>query len=124
MGKTPSDRKQAGGFAAPIVIDSAKSAEKLANAKRVGIFEIDGVTYDMPAAARAEVGLEYLDMLNAGDDDAASYYLITETLGLEAFNALKAVKGLDGEAFEGILVRVQAIILPKGKTPTASGTRG
>lgn len=121
MGKAaPTDRKQAGGYANAIVIDSAANAERVDKAKRVGIFELDGVTYDMPAVARAEIGLEYLDLLNAGDENAASYYLIAESLGVDAYTALKGVKGLTEDQFEGILVRIQAIILPKGQSPTAT----
>lgn len=123
MSKAPTDRQQKGGFAAPIVIDSQARADKLANAKRVGIFELDGITYDMPAAERAEVGLTYLEMVNDGDDEGAAYYLITETLGRGAYEALKSVPGLTNDDFEGILLRVQAIALPKGKAPTTKATR-
>jgi hypothetical protein len=122
MSKGPTDRKQSGGFAAPIRLDSERSAEKLANAKRVEIFELDGITYSMPAAPRAEVALEYLDLMNGQGEDAAAYYLITECLGVDAFRALKAVKGLTDEDFDGIMTRVRAVALPKATAPsTPSG---
>lgn len=124
MSKTPADRQQKGGYAAPIVIDTAANIERVAKAKRVGIFEIDGVTYDMPAAARAEIALEYLDLLDQGDEDGASFYLISEALGRDAYVALKSVKGLTDEQFEGILVRVQAIALPKGTQPSSTRASG
>jgi hypothetical protein len=120
MGKSPNDRKQPGGYAAPITIDTAKNAERFEKANRVAIFEIDGTVYDMPAVARAEVGLRYLELANAGDDNAAAYYLMIEALGQDAYDALKGVVGLTDEQFEGVLVRVQAIILPKGSTPSSS----
>jgi hypothetical protein len=118
MSKTPTDRKQAGGFAAPIRIDSATSAAKIDGAKRVAIFELDGVTYDMPGAVRADIALTYLDLAAAEGDDAAAHYLIIETLGRQAFDALKAVRGLDDEAFEGIMTRVRAVALPKATDPS------
>ena len=121
MSKTTTDRKQAGGFAAPIKIDSANRAEKVEKAKRVAIFELDGKTYDMPATTRADVALTYLDLAHEEGEDAAAYYLLTETLGADAWHALKGVKGLTEDDFEGVLTRVRAIALPKGTAP--SGTR-
>lgn len=122
MGKETSDRKQAGGFATPISLNSAKAAEKVDNAKRVAIFELDGIVYDMPAAARADVALTYLDLMHDEGEDAAAYYLLTECLGIDAFHALKGVRGLDDEDFDGIMTRVRAVALPKATTP--STTRG
>lgn len=123
MSKATSDRKQAGGFATPVSISTEKAQAKLDNAKRVAIFELDGVTYDMPAAPRADVALEYLDLMNDSGEDAAAYYLITECLGVAAFRALKAVKGLSDEDFDGIMTRVRAVALPKAKAPTTSAER-
>ena len=123
MGKTPNDRQQAGGYATPIRIDSAKRAEKVESAKRVAIFELDGVTYDMPAAQRADIALTYLQMNEEEGEDKAAYYLLTETLGAGAYAALRGVKGLTDDDFEGVLTRVRAIALPKGQQPTATRTR-
>jgi hypothetical protein len=125
MSKSPTDRAQKGGFAAPIVIDSAASAKRVDEAKPVGIFEIDGVAYTMPAVVRAEIALEYLALMDADPEgNEAAYYLFVECLGRPAYDALKAVKGLTEDQFEGILTRIRAIALPKGKTPTTSATRG
>ena len=124
MSKATADRQQKGGFAAPISIDTAKRAEKVDNAKRVAIFELDDVVYDIPAAERADIALTYLEMIDQGDEEGAAYYLLTETLGTEAYRALKSVKGLTNEDFEGILLRVRAVALPKGKTPSPTATRG
>src|SRR5690349_24642066 len=101
MAKATNDRKQAGGFAVPISISTEKAAAKLDNARRVAIFELDGVTYDMPAVPRADIALTYLDLMHGADADEAAHYLITECLGVEAFAALKAVKGLSDEDFDG-----------------------
>ena len=117
MGKAPNDRKQAGGYAAPLKIDSRKSAEKLANAARVAIFEVDGVVYDMPAAPRADLALAYLEKAQHEGEDAAAFYLITATIGAEGYAALRNVEGLDDEVFEGVMLRIKAVALPKGSQP-------
>jgi hypothetical protein len=125
MSKAPTDRQQKGGFAAPIVIDTAANAKRVAEAKRVGIFEIDGVAYTMPAVVRAEIALEYLALMDGdAEGNEAAHYLFVECLGLDAYNALKSVKGLTEDQFEGILTRIRAIALPKGKSPTPNATRG
>lgn len=123
MSKTPSDRKQAGGFATPISINSEKAAAKLESARRVAIFELDDVVYDMPAVPRADIALTYLDLMNGEGEDAAAYYLITECLGIEAFQKLRAVKGLSDDDFDGIMTRVRAVALPKVKAPALSNER-
>jgi hypothetical protein len=120
MSKSPTDRKQPGGFAMPVSINSEKAAAKLDTAKRVAIFELDGVVYDMPAAPRADVALTYLDLMHESGEDAAARYLIVETLGLAAFKALTAVKGLSDDDFDGIMTRVRAVALPKGTPPSAT----
>lgn len=107
----------------PVVIDTAQARSRLEEAPRVPIFELDGKVYDMAGAERADVALAYLDMVNAGDDDAAAFYLLTETLGAEAYEALKGVVGLSGKEFEGVVKRVQRIALPKGKRPEAHNAR-
>lgn len=124
MSKAPSDRKQAGGFATPISINTEKAQAKLDTAKRVAIFELDGVVYDMPGAPRADVALTYLDTLNNEGEESASYYLITECLGLPAYKALMAVKGLSDDDLDGIVTRLRAVALPKAKTPTPNAERG
>lgn len=118
MSKSPTDRKQPGGFAVPISINSEKAAAKLDNAKRVAIFELDGKVYDMPAVPRADLALTYLDLMHESGEDEAARYLIVESLGLDAFKALGAVKGLSDDDFEGIMTRVRAVALPKGSVPS------
>ena len=122
---TPADRQQKGGYAAPIAIDSAANAKRVAEAKRVGIFSIDGTEYTMPAVVRAEIALEYLRLMDADPDgNEAAYYLFTSTLGADAYAALTAVEGLTEDQFEGVLTRIRAVALPKGQTPTSNRTRG
>lgn len=107
----------------PIIIDTKASAARVDDAERVAIFEIDGVTYDMPLVVRAELGLDYLAIGQEEGEDKAAYWLITETLGKEAFTALRSVKGLEGDAFEGIMTRIRTVALPKDPTPKSTPTR-
>lgn len=107
----------------PIVIDSAESAKAVDEAERVAVFSVDGVEYTMSSAPRADIALTYLEMSEGGDAEGAAYYLLTETLGLEAYAALKGVKGLSDKQFEGVQMRVQAVALPKGKAPQSMNKR-
>lgn len=97
-------------------IDRAAAKQRVEQADSVDIFELDGETYSMLAVERAEIGLEYLAIQESEGGDAAALYLITETLGRDAFDALRSVEGLSGQDWEGVLARIQAIVLPKART--------
>lgn len=107
----------------PVVIDSKASAARVEEAEQIGIFEIDGTTYSMPNVVRAELALEYLAITNDEGDDKAAHWLLTETLGEDAYKALRSVKGLEGDTFDGIMTRVRKVALPKDKSQPAKTAR-
>jgi hypothetical protein len=98
----------------PVVIDSKASAQRVADAERVVIFSIDGVDYDMPKVQRADIALMFVKLGEENASDAAMY-LLKETIGAEGAEALSNVVGLDTKEFDGVMTRVQAIALPKGR---------
>lgn len=100
----------------PVTIDSAENARRVDEAEQIEIFSIDGTAYTMAKAERSDIALTYLEYVDAGEDDRAAYYLLTETLGEDAYAALKGVRGLTGKQFDGVLTRVQSIALPKARS--------
>lgn len=108
----------------PVKIDSAENARTLAEAEQVAIFELDDVTYSIPKHARAEIGLEYMAKADEEGESQANWYLLQEALGADAVKALRKVKGLTDDQFEGIVVRVQTIIMPEANDPKARRRRG
>lgn len=99
----------------PVKIDSKKSAQRVDDAKPVAIFELDGVTYSMSSAERAEVGLKFIELIQHGQHDEAAEYLVKSTLGKKAYKALSSVVGLESDDFSGVLMRIQSVVLPKGR---------
>lgn len=104
----------------PVVIDSEASAKKVAEAERIVIFSIDGVDYDMPKVQRADIALMFVKLGEENASEAATF-LLNETIGPEGTDALANVVGLDTKEFDGVMTRVQAIALPKGR---GAGTAG
>lgn len=105
----------------PVKIDSAEAESQLESAERVPIVEIDGTVYEISLGERAEVGLGYLQIAAEKGDNAASYYIISETLGQDAYDALVAVKGLKAKDFDGIVDRIQRVVMPEGKKIKGKG---
>lgn len=100
-----------------IRIDSAASAKALDDAERVDIFEVDGKTYSVAKIARADIGLEYLDRVEADGPDVAQAWLIRTTVGDEGFDALRQVKGLKQEDWDAIQERIRGVVNPKARSP-------
>lgn len=112
---TGSDKPEAKkGPLLPIKIDTKKSAQRVEDAEQVPIFEVDDKVFSMSSAPRAEVGLRFIELMSTEGPDRAAHYLLTETLGEKAYHALTAVVGLQTDDFQGVLLRVQALVLPKG----------
>lgn len=103
----------------PIQLDREAAAARVAEAKTVPIFSLDGETFAIPAVERAEVGLTYLDLQETKGPEAAAHYLILETLGSKAWKKLQSVKGMTGSEWEGIMARVQSVVMPEARRPKA-----
>lgn len=99
----------------PVKIDTAQAKARVAEAEQVPIFEVDGQVFTMPKVARAELGIEYLSRADRGDENGAAWYLLNETLGKDAVNALRKIEGLSDKEFDGIMLRVQKIAMPEGR---------
>jgi hypothetical protein len=98
-----------------IKIDSKATAKRLEEAERVPIFEIDGTVYDIPNVARADIGLAYVNRVIEEGEDAATANLIIDTMGDDAFEALRGVVGLEPEDWRGIQEKIQGIVNPKAR---------
>lgn len=103
-----------------IEIDSAASQKRVDEAKRIPIFSIDGQVYDVAGVERADIGLEYIGRVIEDGEDAASAYLIVETMGEDAFQALRNVVGLEPEKWRGVMDKIQKVVTPKARGNRAS----
>lgn len=103
-----------------IKIDSKAAAKRLEDAPRIPIFEIDGTVYDLPDAARADIGLAYINRVIESGEDVATANLIIDTMGDDAFEALRNVVGLEPDDWRGITEKIQGIINPKARGNRAS----
>lgn len=103
-----------------IKIDSKAAKKRLDEAERIAIFEIDGTTYDLPNVARADIGLAYINRVIEEGEDSATANLIIDTMGDEAFEALRSVVGLEPDDWRGIQEKIQGIINPKARGNRAS----
>jgi hypothetical protein len=101
-----------------IRISSSAAAKRLEDAPRVPVFEVDGVTYDVAAVGRADIGLEYMARVEEDGVEEAQSWMIRTTVGDEGFQALRGVKGLDPDDWRAIRRRIEDLIAPK-----ASATR-
>lgn len=99
-----------------IRIDSKAAADRLEEAERVDIFEVDGKTYSVAKVARADLGLEYLDRVETDGPDVAQAWLIRTTVGDEGFDALRKVKGLEQKDWDAIQERIRDIVNPKARS--------
>lgn len=94
--------------------------EELAFVERVPVFELDGRGYTIEKMPRLDIALSYLRIARKHGDNAAIAYLLEESLGESAFEALSNHKGLKPEEFSQIYAIVQRHVLggleaPKGR---------
>lgn len=94
--------------------------EELAFVERVPVFELDGRGYTIEKLPRLDIALSYLRIARKHGDNAAIAYLLEESLGESAFEALSTHKGLKPEEFSQIYAIVQRHVLggleaPKGR---------
>lgn len=90
------------------------STKEKTKTETIPLFELDGKTYEIPANPRAGVSLKYLQISTTEGSDAASYYILTEMLGEEAFNVLADHPSLTKEQFEAVFKRVEETVLGDG----------
>jgi hypothetical protein len=98
-----------------IKIASKAAAKRLDDAARIPIFEIDGKVYDIADVARADIGLAYINRVVEEGEDVATANMIIDTMGDEAFEALRSVVGLEPDDWRGITEKIQGIINPKAR---------
>lgn len=97
-------------------IDSKAARQRVDEAPRVPIFEIDGTVYDVAAVERADLGLEYMGRVEELGLDAAQAWMIRTTVGDEGFEALRNTVGLSPDDWQGIMDRIQAVVVPKARS--------
>lgn len=100
----------------PVVIDSAANRAEVEGAERIVIFTLDGVDYSMAKVERADLALKYIELGEDNTGEAATY-LLEQTIGADAIEALANTVGLKSAQFDGVMTRVQAIALPKARSP-------
>lgn len=103
----------------PIRLDREAAEARFTEAKMVPIFELDGEVFSIPAVERAEIGLTYMDLWETQGEIAATHYLVTETIGEKALKKLRSVRGMTAKEWEGIQLRIQAIVMPEARRPKA-----
>jgi hypothetical protein len=97
-----------------------QTPEERAFVERVSIFELDGRDYTIEKRPRINVALAYLRLARTQGDNAAIGYLLEESLGKDAFQALTEYDGLSADEFGQIFAIVQKHVLgglegPKGR---------
>jgi hypothetical protein len=60
----------------------------------VDVFSIDGVMYSMPREINAAIALRAVEIIDKGGDLAVIPFMFQETVGAEAYEALKGCKSL------------------------------
>lgn len=71
--------------------------------KREKLFEIDGTEYTIPVSVGGEIGIRATKILNEKGEIAAQMYVIEQTIGMDALDALSNVENLPTSTLQGIL---------------------
>lgn len=71
--------------------------------KREKLFEIDGVEYTIPVEIGGEIGLRATRVAEESGELAGELFVIDNTIGRDAYNALCAVENLPKKVLAGIL---------------------
>jgi hypothetical protein len=71
--------------------------------KREDLFEIDGVKYTIPVSLGAEIGLRATRVVEEKGEIAGELFVIDQTIGREAYDALCAVDNLPKSVLAGIM---------------------
>jgi hypothetical protein len=91
--------------------------------KRIPLFFIDDVPYTVPKAPRQTIGLKYLQILHEEGEGEATFFLMTEMLGEEGYQALldygESGKLADGQ-FEAVVAKALRIMTRADQSPKGS----
>lgn len=90
------------------------STKEKPKTEMVPIFELDGKTYKIPANPPAGVSLKYLKISTTEGQDAASYFMLNEMLGEDAFEALSEHPTLTKDQFEAVFKKIEEVVLGDG----------
>ena len=71
--------------------------------KREKLFEIDGREYTVPVEVGGEIGLRATRIAEEKGEIAAELYVIEQTIGMDAYEALCAVENLPKKTLAAIL---------------------
>lgn len=99
-------------MAAKKVIDLGSSeVDSKADVETIDIFKLDGKTYSAPKHFSAGLTLKYLEKQAEAGADAAIYFMFTELLGREAYDALKNNPNLTKSQLDEIMGIVEKLAL-------------
>lgn len=84
-------------------IDTQNTTNPEWKSKREPLFEIDGKEYTVPVEVGAEIGLRATAITEEKGELAGTLYIIDQTIGREAYDALCAVEGLPKSVLGGIM---------------------
>src|SRR5690606_5067680 len=73
----------------------------------IDVFELDGDVFQMPKKVSAGIGLKYLKIQAERGPVAASYYMMLELLGKEAYEARMEHTSIDNATLDPILETVE-----------------
>lgn len=79
--------------------------------RMVEIFKLDGVVYSVPRRVSQEFIREFLDIQDTKGIEQSIYFLLTKTLGPEAYDALKNHPNLTNRDLQKVVRRVEQTIL-------------
>jgi hypothetical protein len=71
--------------------------------KREPLFEIDGTEYTIPVSLGGEIGLRATRIVEEKGELAGELFVIDQTIGREAYDALCAVENLPKSVLAGIM---------------------
>jgi hypothetical protein len=85
----------------------------------VTLFEIDDTTYQVPKNPSPTVGLRYLKICKTEGPEAGAYYLLSNMLGEQGYEALMDYEQLTQDQYDFILTA--ALRIATGKTERPKG---
>lgn len=90
-----------------------------AEATYVDLFERDDVTYRIPAKPNVGLALRFLKVNATEGQDAGAYFLLSNVLGDEGYDALASYPDLDEKMLMQVLDRAQTVVMGGLELPKA-----
>lgn len=87
--------------------------------KRVPLFEIDDVTYTVPAKPRVNLALKFMYQARTLGQDTAAMNILEDLLGHDGFQALMNYDDLTQEDLEAVIGRATRLLM--GSLESVSG---